>query len=249
MRGHRFGTEGLPGRAGLPERFPDDTDGAGQCIGIAVANQPWQASGTRAVLPPHLNLCVRQFAQPLAIDLWRKFADVEHADVQRRVELAGKILELALQRLPAIERQKVQVIQLHGQVPAADRELPVFAQCLLSGQRLPQLRLPVGGQPGAVQFIDALVIGRVHAQPQDQIQALGPGQFQAAGEPAIGAAEVGVAVGRPLHDHRVRALAGAGLPDPLPLRLAQVGIDIEWLIENPLVGMGRHAAQQHAQGQ
>ncbi|MCY1375631.1 hypothetical protein D9M69_630600 [compost metagenome] len=134
---HRFGTEGLSGSADLPEGFPDDADGAGQRIGVAIANQWWQASGAGTVLPPHLDSGVRQFPQPLAIHLWREFADVEHADVQWCVELAGKILELALQSLSAIQRQKVQVIQFHGQIPAADGEFPVLAQFLLPGQRLP----------------------------------------------------------------------------------------------------------------
>ncbi|MNF93362.1 hypothetical protein D3C84_760350 [compost metagenome] len=116
-------------------------------------------------------------------------------------------------------------------------------------QRLPQLRLPIARQSRTVQLVDALVVGWVHAQPQYQFQALGLGQFEAVGEPTLGAAEVRVAIGGPLHDHGVSPLFDGVLPDPLPLRLAQVGIGVDRLIENPLVRASHRGAQQQTHSQ
>ncbi|MNY38603.1 hypothetical protein D3C86_1732390 [compost metagenome] len=76
-----------------------------------------------------------------------------------------------------------------------------------------------------------------------------PRQFQAVGQPAIGATEVGVAVSAPLHDQRAGALFDGISPDVAPLRLAEAGIDVQRLIENPLVSMGHRAAKQQAHNQ
>ncbi|MNF93363.1 hypothetical protein D3C84_760360 [compost metagenome] len=67
-----------------------------------------------------MNAHTRQFTQPLPIDLRREFAGTEDADMQRCIQLGGKVLELAVQGLPSIDWQEVQIIKLHRQIPAAD---------------------------------------------------------------------------------------------------------------------------------
>lgn len=150
--------------------------------------------------------------QPAGIDRRAQAPGAEGADVQRRIQPAVERLQLGVQRLAAVGTVKVQVVQFHWQVPACHRQLPVLAHLALLGQGVAQLGLPVGGKAGAVQRVDALVIGGVHVQPQHQLQPLFVGQAQAVGQPAPGTTEVAVAVGAPLHDQGFAALGRAGLP-------------------------------------
>ncbi|MNG16586.1 hypothetical protein D3C84_1005140 [compost metagenome] len=82
--------------------------------------------------------------------------------MQRLVQLPVEGLQLAVQGITAFGLAKMIVVQLHGQVPAVHRQLPGLAQLLVLAERAPQLRLPVTVQALAIQFVQALVIGRVH---------------------------------------------------------------------------------------
>ena len=127
-------TKRLAFGADLTKRFTHDTDRAGQCPGVAPANQYRQATGASAVLPPDLQASIGQGSQPLSVDLRRQLAGTEGTDMQRRIEFAGEVFQLALQGGASIGGQKVQVIKFQRQVPAADGQLPVLAQRLLLSQ-------------------------------------------------------------------------------------------------------------------
>ncbi|EJT83432.1 hypothetical protein PPS11_35620 [Pseudomonas putida S11] len=113
----------------------------------------------------------------------------------------------------------------------------------------PQLRLPVTVQAFTVQLVDALVIGRVHVQPQHQLQALGTRAAQAVGQPAAGTAEIAVAIGAPLHDQGFAALGHGGMPQLLPLGGGDIGVAVQGLVEQALVGAGWQAQGKQAEGQ